>query len=97
MATYGMHFPTAYRERFSVHAAIADIERMESLQGSDGLAMNLYRPIGTEDAYLHFKVYHLGSPVPLSDIMPMIEKHGLESDQRASLRDPARPGQHLYP
>ena len=78
MATYGMHFPTAYRERFSVHAAIADIERMESLQGSDGLAMNLYRPIGTEDAYLHFKVYHLGSPVPLSDIMPMIENMGLK-------------------
>lgn len=78
MASYGRHFPTAYRERFSVHAAAADIERMESLEPDHSLAMNLFRPVGVETHFLHFKIYHLGSPVPLSDIMPMIENMGLK-------------------
>src|SRR3546814_4369937 len=39
--------------------------------------MNLYRPVGSDDDTLHLKLFHAGSPVPLSDVMPMLENMGV--------------------
>jgi glutamate dehydrogenase len=78
---YGGGFPTAYKEEYAAHAAIFDMERMEEIDGEDGagrrLGMNLFRPIGVDDDVLHLKVFHGGEPVPLSDIMPMLENMGV--------------------
>src|SRR3546814_11890807 len=40
--------------------------------------MNLHRPIGLPAEMLHFKIYLLDRPVPLSDILPMLENMGLK-------------------
>ncbi len=74
---YGQAFPTSYRELHSAHAAIFDIDRVEELRDGRDLAMNLYRPVGTDDDVLHLKLFHRGSPVPLSDVMPMLENMGV--------------------
>jgi len=74
---YGQAFPTSYREAYTAHAAIYDIDRIEELGPDRDLGMNLYRPVGTDDDVLHLKLFHSGSPVPLSDVMPMLENMGV--------------------
>ena len=75
---YGQAFPTSYREAYHAHAAVFDIERMEDLEEAQELAMNLYRPIGAEEDVLHLKIFIRGRPVPLSDVMPMLENMGVK-------------------
>lgn len=75
---YGHAFPTAFKEAFNAHAAVFDMERMEAIADTDKLGINLFRPIGADDTILHLKYFHSGDPVPLSDVMPMIENMGLK-------------------
>ncbi|EDP62852.1 NAD-glutamate dehydrogenase [alpha proteobacterium BAL199] len=74
---HGQAFPTSYREAYTAHAAIFDIDRIDELGAGRDLAMNLYRPVGADDDVLHLKLFHFGSPVPLSDVMPMLENMGV--------------------
>lgn len=74
---YGHAFPSFYRERFTVQAAIADIDRIESmLKGAQTLGMNLYRPVEVPETQVRFKIYHADAAVSLSDILPMLENMG---------------------
>jgi len=75
---YGDAFGSAYRERFPGQAAVSDIERLEEVIASGGIAMNLYTPLDAEGDEVHFKVYHPGRPIALSDILPMLENMGLK-------------------
>jgi glutamate dehydrogenase len=77
--TYGRAFPIGYTEYFNAHSALLDIDRIEALRGDRNLVMNLYRPIGAAEHEVHFKVYRTGQPVPLSDILPMLENMGLRA------------------
>ena len=74
---YRRGFPTSYRERTVAPAAIFDIDRVEEVVANRGIALNLYRPIEAEDHQVNFKLYHAGAPVPLSDVLPMLEHMGL--------------------
>ena len=71
-------FPAAYSVDSGAQTAIADIDKIESLDDADGLAMNLYARLDAVEGTLHFKVYHPTDPVPLSDILPMLENMGLK-------------------
>ena len=70
-------FPSSYREAYSAQGAIYDIERIEETMADGSLAMNLFRPIGSEETQLYLKFFHIDMPVPLSDVMPMIENMGV--------------------
>ncbi|SDG09986.1 NAD-glutamate dehydrogenase [Thalassobaculum litoreum] len=74
---YGPAFPTAYKEAYPAHAAIFDMERMEEIRSDQTLGMNLFRPIGVDEDVLHLKLFHGREPVPLSDVMPMLENMGV--------------------
>jgi glutamate dehydrogenase len=74
---YGQAFPSGYRERFPASAAVYDIERIEELSRVP-LGMTLYRPLESLPNVLRFKIYRLAEPVPLSDILPMLEHMGLK-------------------
>ena len=74
---YRNAFPAAYRDSFPAQTAVSDIERIERVLAGDHIAMNLYRRIGAAEGILHFKMFHGGQPVPLSDILPMLENMGL--------------------
>lgn len=88
---YSASFPTAYRDSFSAKTAAHDIGHIESLSDTKSLAISLYRRIEAADDLLHFKIFHGRHPVPLSDILPMIENMGLkvlaESPYRIRLDD----------
>ena len=74
---YGDAFPLGYRERYSAAEAADDVERVERalVQGS---ALTLeQRPQAGPDA-LRFKIYNRDAPVPLSDVLPMLENMGLK-------------------
>ncbi|EKV32115.1 NAD-specific glutamate dehydrogenase, large form [Caenispirillum salinarum AK4] len=74
---YGHAFPSFYRERFTVQAAVADIDRIEAMVSEDrSLGMNLYRPVEVPETQVRFKIYHADAAVSLSDILPMLENMG---------------------
>ncbi len=84
-------FPAGYREEFSARAAVPDIEMMGKLSPQEPLALNLYRPPEAAPGMLRFKLFHLGSPVPLSDSLPMLEHMGLRVlDERSYRITPAQ-------
>ncbi len=71
-------FPLSYRERFSAHAAVFDIGRIEEATTSGTLALNLYRPVEAAGNEVRLKLYNAGDQVPLSDVLPMLEHMGLK-------------------
>jgi len=79
---YGDAFRADYSERYVARSAISDIKHMETLP-ADGeqLAMSLYRPLEAPDGLLRFKLFHIDSPVSLSDVLPMLENMGLKVEQ----------------
>jgi glutamate dehydrogenase len=76
---YGDAFPVAYRERFSAAAAVGDVERFEGLRRGATIGVTLYRTLEAEAAELRFKIYRAGSPLPLSDVLPVLEHLGLKA------------------
>ncbi len=70
-------FPSAYQEDFSPRRAVIDIDHMESLSSEMPLAMSFYKALEEDDKILHFKLYHEGTSVPLSDVLPVFENLGL--------------------
>jgi glutamate dehydrogenase len=91
---YGGAFPAAYREDFPARAAVADIGRMESLtpklSASDrgSIALSLAQPLESiagesGSGLLRFKLFAAGRPLPLSDVLPLLENMGVRVlDQR---------------
>ncbi len=75
---YSEAFPAAYVERFPGQSALPDLERVDEVLKSGRLAMNLYSPLEAEPGELRFKIFNLGDPVPLSDVLPMLENMGLK-------------------
>ncbi|MBL8692012.1 MAG: NAD-glutamate dehydrogenase [Rhodospirillaceae bacterium] len=75
---YADAFASGYRERFPGQAAVSDIDRVEEVLATKQIAMNLYTPLDAEGDDVHFKVFNPGKPIPLSDVLPMLENMGLK-------------------
>ncbi len=74
---YGRAFPISYRETFTPKQAIFDIERIEEALESEHMALDIYRCNACSDQQLRLKIYHKNHPVILSDILPILDKMGL--------------------
>ncbi len=72
-ARYGEAFPVAYREVTTAEVAVFDIGRLEEVATGGGIAINLFRPLEAEPQQADFKLYHRGAPVPLSEMLPLLE------------------------
>jgi len=70
-------FPAGYREAFVPRAAVADIDDMERLTEESRLNMRLYRSPEEHEDVIHLKVFHRGDPLPLSDVLPALERMGV--------------------
>lgn len=77
MRKYGKAFPPAYRDDFISRTAVLDIDHLESISESKALDMQLYRPAEEYGDMLRFKVYGRNTPMPLSDVLPILERMGL--------------------
>ena len=74
---YREAFPASYRERHGARDALTDIAKIETVLHTHAIATDFFRPAGLDDSWVHFKVYHPGAQLPLSDVMPMLENMGL--------------------
>lgn len=72
-------FPASYREDFSSRTAVVDIQHMEALYHNEDMDINMsfYRELEEEENQLRFKLYNIGSGLPLSDVIPILENLGL--------------------
>lgn len=77
IAQYADGFPAGYCDVFSPRTAVVDIGHLESLSIDEPLEISFYQSIDDVETTLHFKVYHYFQPLPLSDLIPIIENLGL--------------------
>ncbi|HSK26718.1 MAG TPA: NAD-glutamate dehydrogenase [Jiangellales bacterium] len=71
-------WPEAYKEDFPARTAVADLRRLEELPDEDGLGMNLYQPIGGDASERRFKIYRTGTPISLTQVLPVLSRMGVE-------------------
>lgn len=76
LARFAPGFPAGYRERFEPHSAVADLQHIRGLSDEQPLVMSFYQSLG-QGRELHCKVYHADEPLPLSDVLPILENLGL--------------------
>ncbi len=81
-ARYSDVFPEAYKEDFAAADGVRDLVKLEGLT-SDELEPELYEPADTHACDLALKLYRRGSPVSLSQLLPMLQSMGVEvTDER---------------
>jgi glutamate dehydrogenase len=74
---YRRVFPAAYMEDISPQVAANDIDKIDVLKDGDDLQLSLYRPRIKETAIIRFKIFKQDRPIPLSEVLPMLEDMGL--------------------
>ncbi len=78
---YQRAFPVSYEEEVSPGDALDDLADLEALRTDPtripGLQLRLHRNAGQQPARVGLKLVKLGDPVPISDLLPMLENFGL--------------------
>ena len=75
---YPPALPMGYCEQHSIDEATQDILQLDQLSCENPLIIDFYQSSRSEYP-LHIKFYRYGTPIPLSDILPMIENLGLRT------------------
>lgn len=75
-----VHFPQAYKDEVLPGSALVDIEKFELLCAENNLEMLFYQPQeeSTDSRLVKLKLFHLGEPIHLSDVLPILENFGLK-------------------
>jgi glutamate dehydrogenase len=75
---YRRALPLAYRDDVTPGDALRDLAELEALREQpQALRLCLHRPPGQKRERVHLKIVKRGEPVPISDILPMLENFGL--------------------
>ncbi len=82
---YANAFSPGYMDDFKPRSAVNDIQRIKHLLEGDGsnaddidsIEMSFYRLSGENNSTVRFRLIHLEKPIPLSDVMPILEQLGL--------------------
>ncbi|GAA2242157.1 NAD-glutamate dehydrogenase [Kitasatospora cystarginea] len=75
---YANAFPDGYRADFTARTAVADLKHIESLSGEGDFRLNLYQPVGAGDDERRFKIYRVGGPISLTEVLPVLQHLGVE-------------------
>lgn len=70
-------FPAGYTELYSSRKAVFDILQIENVLETKQIGMSLYRPLEELRDSVRLKIFNHSSPMPLSDILPVLENMGL--------------------
>ena len=73
---YTHAFPPGYQHDFDPLLAVNDIRQCNSLDKSNSLLLSFYRSLSEERKVMRLRLYHLAEPLPLSDIIPVLEHMG---------------------
>ncbi|MHB1948383.1 MAG: NAD-glutamate dehydrogenase [Gammaproteobacteria bacterium] len=72
-------FSPAYQDDFSPVMALDDVELMENLSPDQLIQVNLYENLHEGTIRLYLKLIQYGKPIPLSDVLPMLENMNLRT------------------
>ncbi|HLZ65427.1 MAG TPA: NAD-glutamate dehydrogenase [Aliidongia sp.] len=75
---YADAFPTNYTERFVAASAVEDIKEIATIEAGAPIALALYRIPDAAPSELRLKTFSTGKPMPLSDVLPMLENLGMK-------------------
>ncbi|MEM9122020.1 MAG: NAD-glutamate dehydrogenase domain-containing protein, partial [Pseudomonadota bacterium] len=90
-AAYAGAFPAAYQEAHTAEKAVRDILDLESMaEGEESLFRCLASTPENPRSTIAIRIFRRGSPVPLSDIVPVMENMGLRIISEAPFK--LRPG-----
>src|SRR5690606_19459867 len=70
-------FPAGYREATDPATAVLDVAEIERVIEEGGIGQALRRGPDAPEGGFRFELYHPGTPVPLSDVLPVLEHLGL--------------------
>jgi glutamate dehydrogenase len=76
--SYKNAFPIAYQDSFSVKTALSDIRTISHLNDENPIALCFSQPNENDSKVVHFRVFNYGSPLPLSDVIPVLERMNLK-------------------
>nr|WP_240956285.1 NAD-glutamate dehydrogenase [Wenzhouxiangella sp. XN79A] len=74
---FGRAFPLSYQGDVAPHVASFDVLAASRLKSVEDLQMSLYRPRRRTQGILRFKIFKYDEPIPLSDVLPMLENLGM--------------------
>ena len=74
---FGDAFPLSYQGDVAPHVASFDVLAAASLRNVEDLQMSLYKPRKRARGILRFKLFKYSDPIPLSDVLPMLENLGM--------------------
>ncbi|MFC5177459.1 NAD-glutamate dehydrogenase [Nocardioides taihuensis] len=74
---YVNSFPEAYKEDFAPATGSFDLARLERLE-DDGIDLALYEQVDADRGEARLKVFRVGPPLSLSEILPMLSSMGVE-------------------
>src|SRR3990167_1713752 len=77
--TYGQSFTHSYRDEYSIETALSDINYLELLSKSNSLHLYLYKSSDKQDHPIHLRLFQWQQPIPLSNILPMLENFDLRT------------------
>ncbi len=75
---YSAAFPEAYKEDFGARSAVTDLLELEAIAPDQGIAVTLYQPAHSVGGEGRIKLYRDGSPLSLSQVLPLFTSLGLE-------------------
>ena len=76
--TYAECFPEAYKEDYPPQTGAIDLGRLEQIEGDEGLGLSLYEEIGAPPGEARLKVFRIGPPLSLSEVLPILSTTGVE-------------------
>ncbi|MET0271913.1 MAG: NAD-glutamate dehydrogenase domain-containing protein, partial [Phenylobacterium sp.] len=79
LADYRDAFPAGYRDRFSVDQALDDLAVIDAFEDSEPVRVRAYRLPGDGPTQFRFKLYRVGEPAPLADVLPILDNMGLKA------------------
>ncbi len=75
---YADAFPEAYKEDLPAADAVDDLLRLEALADEGDIDLRLYTPADATDGIRRLKLFHVGEPVSLSQVLPSLQQMGVE-------------------
>ncbi|HEX5114311.1 MAG TPA: NAD-glutamate dehydrogenase [Pseudonocardiaceae bacterium] len=75
---YAGAFPEAYKEDFSAAEGLVDLRRLQALPADGDLDTSFYLPDDPEPGERRFKLYLAGQRVTLSQVLPVLQRMGVE-------------------
>lgn len=89
-------FPSGYKDRFTAHIAVTDIHHMMEIDPDSALSMSLYRAVDEDGGNLRFKLFHNDDPLPLSDVIPILENMGTKVIEEYPYDIQCGNGKHIW-